>query len=85
LSLAAGGSKPELKLSLEWTFPLKFVEIISGDGEKVYRERIDMSDTPAFGKKTLVLSPNLAGRTWVRAEAWDIAANGAFTQPVWIK
>ena len=84
-SMGAGASKPELKLSLQWTFPLKFVEIISGDGEKVYRERIDMSDTPAFGKKTLTLSPELSGRTWVRAEAWDIAANGAFTQPVWLK
>jgi hypothetical protein len=84
LSLTASGSKPELKLSLEWTFPLKFVEIISGDGQKVYRERIDMSETPAFGKKTLSLSPDLTGRTWVRAEAWDIAANGAFTQPVWL-
>ena len=85
LSLSAGGMKPELKLSLEWTFPLKFVEIISGDGNKVYRERIDLSDTPAFGKSSLDLLADLTGRTWVRAEAWDVAANGAFTQPVWIK
>lgn len=81
----AAGTRPELRLALEWTFPLKFVEIISGDGEKVYRQRIDMSDSGPFGKRTLVLSPALAGRTWVRAEAWDIAANGAFTQPVWLK
>ena len=83
-SMSAGGSKPELRLSLEWTFPLKFVEIVSGDGQRVYRERIDMAGTPAFGKKTLIVAPELSGRTWVRAEAWDVAANGAFTQPVWI-
>ena len=27
---------------------------------------------------------NLRGRKWVRFEAWDVAANGAFTQPVWL-
>jgi len=27
---------------------------------------------------------DLKGRTWVRFEVWDIAANGAFTQPVWL-
>jgi len=26
----------------------------------------------------------LKGRTWVRFQIWDIAANGAFTQPVWL-
>ena len=29
-------------------------------------------------------TPDLTGRTWVRLEAWDIAGNGAFTQPVWL-
>ena len=23
-------------------------------------------------------------RKWVRFEVWDVAANGAFTQPVWL-
>jgi len=27
---------------------------------------------------------DLKGRTWVRFEIWDIAANGAFTQPLWL-
>ncbi len=26
-----------------------------------------------------------ADRRWVRIEVWDIARNGAFTQPVWIE
>ena len=30
------------------------------------------------------LRRDLTGRTWVRLEAWDIAGNGAFTQPVWL-
>ncbi len=77
--------RPALKISLDWTFPMRFAEIISGDGSKVYRERIDLSDTPAFSSRTLTLHPDLRGRTWVRVEAWDVAADGAFSQPVWIE
>jgi hypothetical protein len=58
--------------------------VISGDGQKVFREQIDLADTVPFGQRTLTLRPNLHGRTWVRLEVWDIAANGAFTQPVWL-
>jgi hypothetical protein len=79
------GDRPELRVNLEWTFPLRFAEVISGDGEKVYRERIDLADTTQFGQRTLTLKPQLTGRKWVRFEVWDVAANGAFTQPVWLE
>jgi hypothetical protein len=78
-------TKPEVKAELSWTFPLKFAEIISGDGSKVARERIDLTDTEAFRQRTLRLGPDLTGRRWVRFEVWDVAGNGAFTQPVWIE
>jgi len=83
---ARGGGRrpPELRVTLDWTFPLRFAEIVSGDGRQVYRERIDLSDTSAFGTRTLTLRPDLRGRTWVRFAVWDVAANGAFTQPVWL-
>jgi hypothetical protein len=83
LTLPADG-RPGLTLGLRWTFPLRFAEVISGDGSKVYRERVDLSDTRAFGSKTLTLRPDLSGRTWVRVEAWDVATDGAFSQPVWL-
>lgn len=83
VSLVDGGS-PDVQFELIWTFPLAFAEIISGDGERVYRERIDLSHTDAFGRQTFTLSPALGSRKWVRLEAWDVAANGAFTQPVWL-
>ncbi len=79
------GERPEVRVDLRWTFPLKFVEVISGDGSHVYRDRIDCSDTDAFDKRTIRLTPDLKGRTWVRVEAWDVACNGAFTQPVWLQ
>src|SRR5262249_48051484 len=52
----AGRATPETRVALEWTFPLRFAELVSGDGSKVYHERIDLSDTEAFGKRTLALS-----------------------------
>jgi hypothetical protein len=81
----AENQQPELSVSIDWTFPLSFAEVISGDGQRVYRERIDLADTACFGTRTLNLHPQLAGRRWVRLEVWDIAANGTFTQPVWIE
>ena len=81
----APGDRPEVRVDLSWTFPLRFAEVVSGDGAKVYRERVDLSDTPPFGRKTIALRPDLAGRTWARFEVWDVAANGAFTQPVRIE
>ncbi len=79
------GNRPELRVELEWTFPLRFAEVISGDGKDVFRDRIDLADTTAFGTRTLTLRPELQGRKWARFEVWDVAANGAFTQPVWLK
>lgn len=80
------GLKPaKVSFKLRWTFPMNYAEIISGDGERVYRERIDLSDTESFGEQTFDKAINLKGRKWVRLEAWDVAANGAFTQTIWIK
>jgi hypothetical protein len=74
-----------VKLKLDWTFPLEYIDIISGDGERVYHEKISMRDTKSFGSREFSLPVNLAGRKWVRVEVWDIASNGAFTQSVWIE
>ena len=85
LKLTSAQNRPELKAHICWTFPLAFAEVVSGDGQKVYRERIDLADTEALGSRTITIHPKLDGRRWVRLEIWDVAANGAFTQPVWIE
>jgi hypothetical protein len=84
-TLAVKNSSTALQASLQWTFPLGFAEIISGDGKNTYRQRIDLSDTRAFSKRDLKLNVDLSQRTWARLEVWDLAGNGAFTQPVWIE
>jgi hypothetical protein len=73
-------SAGKISFTLEWTFPLNFAELVSGDGTKVYRQRIDLSSYGSFGSRTFQIPVNLKGRKWMRLEAWDVAANGAFTQ-----
>ncbi len=84
LQLPADGTAV-LKADLEWTFPLAFAEIISGDGKSVSRERTPLENTGQFGTRKLQVPLTLAARNWVRLEVWDIATNGAFTQPVWLE
>lgn len=83
-TVSASG-KDQIDLTVHWTFPLQFAEIISGDGQTVYRERINLDTTTSFGKNTFRFTTSLANRKWVRVEVWDVAANGAFTQQVWLK
>ncbi|WP_148596656.1 CehA/McbA family metallohydrolase domain-containing protein [Aquisphaera giovannonii] len=79
------GGRLMLQASIRGTFPLSFAEVVSGDGKSVHRERIDLSSEPAFADRRLEIPLNLAGRKWARMEIWDIARNGAFTQPVWLE
>ncbi len=74
-----GGGKSQVRLDLNWTFPLAFAEIISGDGRGTKRKRVELSATGAFGEDSLSIDADLIGQRWVRVEVWDIATNGAFT------
>lgn len=74
-----------ISFNVQWTFPLNFAEIISGDGKQVYRHRIALNKTNAFGSQTVQATVDLRGRKWVRLEVWDVAANGAYTQTVWLQ
>jgi hypothetical protein len=84
LRLNKSGSE-KISFRLKWTFPMEFAMIVSGDGEKVYKEKVNLNNTEAFGDKVFIHSINLSGRKWVRLEAWDAAVNGAFTQTIWLK
>jgi hypothetical protein len=81
----SGNTTVEVTARLEWTFPPAFAEVIWGDGRKVHRQRVDLGDSPAFSGNILRVAVDLKGAKWARLEAWDIAANGAFSQPVWIE
>ncbi|MED5453818.1 MAG: hypothetical protein VX961_04745, partial [Verrucomicrobiota bacterium] len=78
-------TQTELTVNLEWTFPMNFAEIVMGNGQDVTRKRINLANTRSFSKQTIKEKLNLNGKTWIRIEAWDIAANGVISQPIWIE
>jgi len=82
---AAPRDQMTLEVELEWTYPLAYMEVVSGDGINVNRQRFDLSDTKEFGSRNISTSINASNAKWARIEVWDIARNGAFTQPVWIE
>ncbi len=84
LRLPADG-KVDVEAHIEWTFPPAFAEVIWGDGKEVRRQRIALSGEGAFSRRALREPVELNGAKWVRFEVWDIAANGAFSQPVWVE
>ncbi|HMF98980.1 MAG TPA: hypothetical protein VKE96_31985, partial [Vicinamibacterales bacterium] len=76
------GAKRTITAELEWTFPLEFVEVVWGDGQKTDRQIISATDLPPFGKHKFVIPFDATGRKWVRFAAWDSVGNGAFVQPI---
>jgi hypothetical protein len=77
--------KAAVHLDLKWTFPLAYAEIITGNGRGVKRHRVDLSATESFGERSLDVDIDVSDQHWLRVEVWDIATNGAFTQPVWLR
>ncbi|MBI2477609.1 MAG: hypothetical protein HYV60_02865 [Planctomycetia bacterium] len=75
----------QIRLDLDWTFPLSYAELVSGNGRDTKRQRIDLSSTKAFGHESRHIEADLRGQHWARVEVWDVATNGAFTQPVWLE
>ncbi|MEO6244948.1 MAG: hypothetical protein ABIQ12_05900 [Opitutaceae bacterium] len=73
----------EICAQLAWTLPLAFAEIVAGDSSRTVRRRIDLTETHAFGERAFRASlPTEPGLRWARLAVWDVAGNGAFTQPV---
>ncbi len=70
---------------IDWTFPLEFVEVVWGDGDRINRKVIRTPEAQAFGTRRFEIPVDLSKQKWVRVAAWDTAVNGAFTQPVELK
>lgn len=83
-TLRPGGTRTTVTARVAWTFPPAFAEVVWGDGAAVHRHRIDLSAERALGETDVRTNVNLRGARWARLEVWDVAVNGAFTQPVWV-
>ncbi|HSH76230.1 MAG TPA: hypothetical protein VLA09_11145 [Longimicrobiales bacterium] len=78
------GADSRVVAEVQWTFPLEFVEVVFGDGERTTSRRMSATDLPAFGRETFTVPFDATGLAWVRFAAWDSAGNGAMTMPVWL-
>src|SRR5262249_48980604 len=81
-SIEGTGDQRTITAEVEWTYPLNFVEVVWGDGQKTDRQIISTTDLAPFGKKKFTIPFNAAGKKGVRFAAWDVATNGVFVQPV---
>jgi hypothetical protein len=70
---------------VRWTFPLKFAEIVWGDGETTHRKTLPLESTRAFGEQSFNWKAEASNAKWARLAVWDIAGNGAFTNPVRVR
>ncbi len=82
LALGGTGTKRTLTAEIEWTYPLEFVEMVWGDGKTTGRTLIPTPDLSAFGSHVFEIPVPAKGAKWVRFAAWDIASNGAVSQPM---
>jgi hypothetical protein len=65
------------------TFPLRVAELVWGDGKTTQRKLIDLQSTPGFDDHQYSWLVETPGWTWARFAVWDIAGDGAFTNPIW--
>jgi hypothetical protein len=83
--IEGSGSRRFFNAEAEWTFPPEFAELVTGDGTKVDRVVVRLSEEAPFGSRKFRLPFDSTGKKWVRFAVWDSAGNGAFTQPVHLK
>lgn len=75
----------KVSASVSSTFPLRFAEVVWGDGKQTHHEVIDLQISHEFAEQQYNWSVNTPHWTWARLAVWDIAGSGAFTNPVWNK
>ena len=61
-SLQGTGDKRTIVADVEWTFPLEFVEVVWGDGQKTDRQIISTTSLAPFGKHHFTIPFNAAGK-----------------------
>lgn len=76
------GETIRVRAAAQWTMPLAFAEIVWGDGETTHRKTIPLADHGEHGAREWEWTAEAPGWKWARLAIWDIAANGAFVNPV---
>ena len=81
-AIEGSGAQRKVSAEFDWTFPLDFIEVVWGDGTTTDRQIISTKDLSAFGSKRITMPIDTRKAKWVRVAAWDVAGNGAFSQPI---
>jgi hypothetical protein len=80
---AEGDHNVRVNARISSTFPLRVAELVWGDGASTHHQLIDLKSTPAFDDHAYSWLVETPGWTWARFAVWDVAGDGAFTNPIW--
>ena len=78
-----GDRRIQIKARISSTFPLRLAELVWGDSATTHTKVISLESTPAFDENDYVWLVETPGWTWARFAVWDVAGDGAFTNPIW--
>lgn len=79
---SGSGQDAMLTAEVQWTFPLDFIEVVTGDGSSTRSTIVPATELPPFSRRILRVPFDATGQAWARFAAWDSAGNGAMTMPV---
>ena len=77
------GGRIAVRARIQHTFPLQMAEIVWGDGSRTDRKIIPLTETGPFGDFQFSADADGGAWKWARFAVWDVAADGAFVNPVW--
>jgi hypothetical protein len=80
---AGAGDRIVAEFDVRHTFPLEMAEIVWGDGANTYRQIFPLHKTHEFQETSYKFETEAKGWKWARLAVWDVAANGAFINPIW--
>jgi hypothetical protein len=72
----------EVHAHVRWTFPLRFAEVVWGDGKTTFNQTFSLEYTGPFGDSTFDWKVQAGEWKWARFAIWDIASDGAFINPL---
>jgi hypothetical protein len=81
--LSGSGETVTVTVTVNYTFPLRMAEIVWGDGAETHHKTIPLGDTREFGRTTFTWTADAKNWKWARLAVWDVAGDGAFTNPIW--
>lgn len=80
---AASPNQIVARADVGYTFPLKMAEVVWGNGSETFRQIFPLETTREFGTSSFEWKIEAKNWKWARLAFWDVAADGAFTNPVW--